>query len=60
MAAGRFSVDGTSGRSWIEAHEAAGCAAVVNLLDNGPGSRDCKGVGCGGGYGAIYCFALSP
>lgn len=50
----------SSGQSWITAHTAAGCAAVVNLVDNGPGSRSCSGVGCGGGYGAIYCFALSP
>jgi hypothetical protein len=50
----------SSGQSWVTAHTAAGCAAVVNLADNGPGSRTCSGVGCGGGYGAIYCFALSP
>lgn len=49
-----------SGRSWAQAHRVAGCAAVVNLLQNGAGSRDCEGVGCAGGYGAIYCFALEP
>lgn len=49
-----------SGQSWIRAHPVAGCPAVVNLLQNGPGSRDCEGVGCGGGYGALYCFALEP
>jgi hypothetical protein len=49
-----------SGRGWILAHPLAGCAAVVNLLQNGPGARDCRGVGCGGGYGALYCFALTP
>ena len=49
-----------SGQGWIASHPAAGCAAVVNLLNNGPGDRDCVGVGCGGGYGAIYCFAGIP
>ncbi len=49
-----------SGQGWIRAHQAAGCQAVVNLVQNGPGSRDCEGVGCGGGYGGIYCFALEP
>jgi hypothetical protein len=45
---------------WIQAHSASGCPAVINLLQNGPGDRDCVGVGCGGGYGAIYCFADVP
>ncbi len=49
-----------SGRGWIAAHTASGCAAEVNLVDNGAGNRSCVGVGCGGGYGAIYCFALTP
>lgn len=49
-----------SGQGWIRAHNAAGCQAVVNLLQNGPGDRNCRGVGCGGGYGGIYCFALEP
>ena len=49
-----------SGQGWAAAHPAAGCAAVVNILQNGPGAQDCKGVGCGGGYGAIYCFAEVP
>lgn len=49
-----------SGQGWQTAHQAAGCAAVVNLVQNGPGSQGCSGVGCGGGYGAIYCFAETP
>ena len=49
-----------SGQSWIKAHTEKGCAAVVNLVQNGPGSPGCKGLGCGGGYGGIYCFALTP
>jgi len=47
-----------SGQSWITAHRVRGCAPGVNLVQDGPGSGDC--VGCGGGYGAIYCFALTP
>lgn len=49
-----------SGQSWMRAHPVAGCAAVVNLVQNGPGAPNCVGVGCGGGYGALYCFALEP
>jgi hypothetical protein len=49
-----------SGQGWIQAHPAAGCQAVVNITQNGPGDRDCEGVGCGGGYGALYCFAEVP
>jgi hypothetical protein len=47
-----------SGQSWIEAHNAPGCAASVSLVQMGGGMGD--GVGNGGGYGGIYCFALSP
>jgi hypothetical protein len=44
--------------SWSSAHSAPGCAAginLTNLMDDGTHS-----VGGSGGYGAIYCFALSP
>jgi hypothetical protein len=47
-----------SGQSWIAAHRAGGCAAGVNLVQNGAGSGN--GIGAGGGYGGIYCFALMP
>ena len=47
-----------SGQSWIAAHPLRGCAPGVNLIQDGPGSGDC--VGCSGGYGGIYCFALEP
>jgi hypothetical protein len=47
-----------SGQHWIQAHTLRGCAPGVNLQQDGPGSGDC--VGCSGGYGAIYCFALTP
>lgn len=45
-----------SGQSWVEAHTVRGCAAGVNFVQDGPGSGDA--VGAGGGYGALYCFAL--
>ncbi len=47
-----------SGGSWVMAHPMRGCAPGVNLVQDGPGEGDC--VGCSGGYGAIYCFALEP
>ncbi|HTM22459.1 MAG TPA: hypothetical protein VL172_18185, partial [Kofleriaceae bacterium] len=43
-----------SGSNWIAAHALRGCAAGVNLIQDGPGTGDC--VGCSGGYGAIYCL----
>ena len=49
-----------SGQNWMRAHNVAGCEALVNLTQNGPGDRNCRGVGCGGGYGGLYCFALEP
>lgn len=47
-----------SGQHWIQAHRMRGCSPGVNLVQNGPGTGDC--VGCGGGWGGIYCFALTP
>ena len=47
-----------SGMSWTTAHGAPGCAPSVALVQTGPGEGD--GIGNAGGYGAIYCFALSP
>lgn len=47
-----------SGQHWIAAHRMRGCAPGVNLVQDGPGDGFC--VGCGGGWGAIYCFALEP
>lgn len=47
------------GAHWISAHNVPGCAAGVNLIDNG-GGMGSNTVGGGGGYGGIYCFALAP
>ena len=47
---------GDRGASWISDHPVRGCGKGANLADDGPGTGNC--VGCNGGYGAIYCFAL--
>lgn len=49
-----------SGMNWIQAHPAGGCAPGVMLVQMGPPNPDDRSVGGGGGYGAIYCFALEP
>lgn len=50
-----------SGNSWMAAHKAHGCAPGVNLdPSTGPGDPRNDSVGAGGGYGGIYCFALTP
>jgi hypothetical protein len=46
-----------SGQSWSRAHPMRGCAPGVHLVQDGPGDGDC--VGCGGGWGGIYCFAVA-
>ena len=46
------------GSHWIQDHPLRGCAPGVNLVQNGAGTGDC--VGCNGGYGGFYCFALAP
>ncbi|MBM7114250.1 hypothetical protein [Archangium primigenium] len=48
-----------SGSYWIADHSAPGCAAGVNLSNNGPGNGSAT-VGGSGGYGALYCFATTP
>jgi hypothetical protein len=37
-----------------------GCGAGVNSEETGPPRPGVLTVGTGGGYGAIYCFALKP
>jgi hypothetical protein len=54
---------GGPSQNWIQGHTMAGCAPGICLTQSGGGcSTACPsgGVGCEGGYGAIYCFALSP
>ena len=51
---------GGSGAHWINALDEAGCAPGVSLIEMGPPILSMPTVGSGGGYGAFYCFALSP
>jgi hypothetical protein len=46
------------GSHWIRTIQEGGCGACVNLLNTGGPTSTC--VGSGGGYGGIYCFALTP
>lgn len=46
--------------NWISQLNEAGCAPGINLVQNGAGDQSAGTVGAGGGYGAIYCFAISP
>lgn len=46
--------------NWISALIEAGCAPGVTLMPTPMPGPDEVDVGSGGGYGAIYCFALSP
>ncbi len=55
---GRPGGGGMGGAHWISDHTVRGCSPGVNLVQDGPGSGTC--IGCGGGYGGIYCFALTP
>lgn len=47
---------GFGGQNWVSDHQLRGCGKGANLENNGPGSGSC--IGCSGGYGAVYCFAL--
>jgi hypothetical protein len=50
-----------SGENWMSALDEAGCAPGAFVIEAGPpGANGTKTVGDGGGYGAIYCFALTP
>jgi hypothetical protein len=47
-----------NGSSWVSDHPVAGCKPGVNFVQDGPGDVSTQTVGAGGGYGAIYCFAI--
>lgn len=47
---------GRGGSNWVSDHPVRGCAPGADLEQNGAGTGNC--VGCNGGYGAIYCFAM--
>lgn len=46
--------------NWISALIESGCAPGVTLIPTPPPGPEVVDVGSGGGYGAIYCFALTP
>ena len=45
---------------WISWLNEGGCLPGYNLIQNGGPSTSAGSVGSGGGYGAIYCLAMSP
>ena len=49
-----------SGTNWMSSLNEGGCAPGVNLITAGGPMTGVRTVGTGGGYGGIYCFALSP
>lgn len=50
----------TSGANWMSALNEAGCAPGASLVEMGGPRASNPTVGSGGGYGGIYCFALTP
>jgi hypothetical protein len=51
---------GGSMNNWMSALDEAGCAPGASLVEMGPPNPLNPTVGSGGGYGGIYCFALTP
>jgi hypothetical protein len=45
-----------NGRNWVSDHQVPGCAAGIDRTLGGSGQGSC--VGCSGGHGGFYCFAL--
>ena len=48
------------GSNWMTTGEAPGCAAGMEIIENGPAPQGSIIIGGGGGYGGFYCFALQP
>jgi hypothetical protein len=46
----------TNGQQWASDHQVPGCIAGIDVTLGGSGSGSC--VGCAGGYGGIFCFAV--
>ncbi|HEY2901607.1 MAG TPA: hypothetical protein VGL59_13580 [Polyangia bacterium] len=49
-----------SGVNWMSSLAEGGCGPGVNLQEGGGPPENVFTVGAGGGYGGIYCFALTP
>ena len=61
MGGGRGGQMGGSGMdNWMSSLTEAGCAAGASLVEMGGPIASNPTVGSGGGYGGIYCFALTP
>jgi hypothetical protein len=46
----------TNGQQWASDHQVPGCVAGLDKTLGGSGTGSC--VGCAGGYGGFFCFAL--
>jgi hypothetical protein len=55
-----FSWSIQSRTNWISGQDEGGCGAGVAVAENGGSDPKMPFVGSGGGYGGIYCFALTP
>ena len=51
---------GSDMNNWMSSLDESGCAPGVNLIEMGGPMASSNTVGSGGGYGGIYCFALTP
>jgi hypothetical protein len=52
--------DDGSFNHWISSLDEAGCSAGGSVIEMGGPQDGETTVGSGGGYGAFYCFALTP
>jgi hypothetical protein len=50
----------SSSNNWISIFDEPGCLAGGTIIDTGGPNTNDPSVGSSGGYGAIYCFALTP
>lgn len=50
----------SSSTNWMSALHETGCAPGVTLVPTPPPGPEDVDIGNGGGYGQIYCFALTP
>ncbi len=55
-----FSWPAGNRQNWISGQDEGGCGAGVNTAETGGSNPNNPIVGSGGGYGGIYCFALTP
>ena len=56
-----WAVGNDEGKNWISGWDGPGCEAGIDIDTRTLFGKDGdKFVGSGGGYGAIYCFALNP